>query len=166
MPHPGTRGGVTRLLALAVLASLVSAVSARALVDPHNEGVPDRCQRCHVRVPTAEESRAEDYHLLGETIDATCLRCHVKTDCCTVGQRHMLKDGFIGISHESDVDVARVPAAMKPKTLPLQDRKITCNTCHFHDRQKPQDYKLVRLVAFKATGIDWTPLCADCHPSY
>ena len=53
-----------------------------------------------------------------------------------------------------------------PEALPLFDGFITCATCHFWRRgnnPKPKDYKLVRLVEITSTGIDWTPLCQDCH---
>jgi hypothetical protein len=55
---------------------------------------------------------------------------------------------------------------MRPKTLPIQNGRITCNTCHLHDRRKPVDFHLVRMVVIQDTGVDWTPLCRDCHDRY
>jgi len=40
---------------------------------------------------------------------------------------------------------------------------LTCNTCHLHRRPQGRDYKLVRLVEFTPTGVQWTNLCQDCH---
>lgn len=159
----GCRVAPSRSLAAIALFCLLGASPAAAIIDPHT-AAPDGCLRCHRLVPTAAESRSGDYRLLEETIDATCLRCHVKTECCDLGQRHVEKPLSIGVSHPSDLDLSKVPRSERPKTLPVHDDKITCNTCHLHQRQTPRDYKMVRLVVFRGSGIDWTPLCSDCHP--
>jgi hypothetical protein len=70
---------------------------------------------------------------------------------------------FIGFSHPSDLEARTIRSDFMPKTLPLQDGKLTCNTCHFHRRPEGTDYKLVRLVEYTDNGVEWTILCRDCH---
>jgi len=148
------------------LAALLGASGASALLNPHDESVPNRCLSCHTKVITPEDARQGNYFLLRDSIDGLCLICHLKQDCCTIGQSHSALPGYIGISHPSDLDARSISRASRPKTLPLQDDRITCATCHLHDRQKPKDYEMVRLVVIKDTGVDWTGLCHDCHENY
>jgi predicted CXXCH cytochrome family protein len=150
----------------ALVPLLLWSTGAAALVDPHDDGNPSRCLSCHTRAITAEDARRGDLSLLKESIDEVCLICHLEKDCCVTGQRHEGRDISLGVTHPSDLDARSVPRTARPKTLPLQDGRITCATCHLHDRQKPADYKLVRMVRIKDTGIDWSPLCLDCHPTY
>lgn len=157
---------MVRVLGTAAL--VLAAFSAQALIDPHDEGDPRRCGSCHTPAIRTQPVRDGEYHLLTETVDGVCLVCHRKEECCRVGQEHQdrrLQPG-IGITHPSDLPVAEVPAAQRPRTLPVFGGRITCNTCHYHDRRRPADYKLVRLVVIRNTGVDWTHLCADCHDGY
>lgn len=147
----------TALFAVVLLCAAVP--RATAVTNPHVDG-DSSCLSCHVQ--GFETANEYDYSLRGESVDSVCLRCHEKAECCTVGQKHM-EIGFIGISHPSDLDARKIQRASLPKTLPLQDGKMTCNTCHFHRRPAGRDYKLVRLVTFTDTGAQWTRLCQDCH---
>lgn len=152
-----------KLALIAVLMILSSTTEASAVTDPHQDSVDKpTCLFCHVKgFETAEASKIGTT-LLEDTVDGVCLRCHVKTECCPIGQKHM-GGLFIGYSHASDLETRDIKKEYLPKTLPLQDGKMTCNTCHLHRRPGGRDYKLVRLAVFKDTGVDWTNLCLDCH---
>ncbi len=150
---------------LAVLLAL-TAMSAPAIVDPHDESDPQRCRSCHTQAIHDPDRREGEYHLLTASVDGVCLICHRKEECCRVGQEHLEKLFLGEHTHPSDLRVSRVGREHRPRTLPVHDGRITCNTCHLHDRGKPEDYKLVRLVISKRTGVDWTPLCHDCHDDY
>jgi hypothetical protein len=150
----------------AFFAVLLQAVCALAIMNPHDENVASRCLSCHTREMGLATATPGSPFLLRDSIDGLCLICHLKQDCCTIGQNHSAQPGYIGVSHPSDLDVRSIRRASRPKTLPLQNDRITCYTCHLHDRQKPADYKLVRLVRIKATGVDWSALCHDCHVEY
>jgi len=159
------RGIVVRLMA-AMIITLFLVLPASAIINPHDPNDPDRCRSCHT--PEIHEVKAGDYsyYLLKDSVDDVCLICHKKQDCCVIGQEH-LKKLFIGKHpHPSDLPTIGVPKVHFPKTLPLQDDRITCNTCHLHNRQEENGYKLVRMVIVNETGVDWTPLCADCHGDY
>jgi hypothetical protein len=137
---------------------------ATAVTNPHVDTADgSSCLFCHVKGFDTPEVSKSGYTLLESTIDAVCLRCHTKNECCRIGQEH--KGGLdIGAnSHPSDIEGGDIKRASLPETLPLQGGKMTCNTCHFHRRPAGQDYKLVRLVSIKDTEIDWTALCQDCH---
>lgn len=155
-----------RFLVLAFAAQVFAAQPAHAVADPHGGAGEARCLSCHSRVIQAEDARAGRFYFLRESIEGVCLICHVKEECCRIGQRHEGEPLWIGVSHPSDIPADEVKPTSRPKSLPLQDGKITCNTCHVHDRRKPVDYKLLRIVVVKDTGVDWTGLCADCHADY
>ncbi len=148
---------------IAMVMILSGSLKTAAITNPHQDADDkSTCLFCHVKAFETAEAGKRGSTLLEDTIDAVCLRCHVKTECCTIGQKHM-GGLFIGYSHPSDLETSKIRKEFLPKTLPLQDGKMTCNTCHFHRRQAGRDYKLVRLVVFKDTGVEWTNLCVDCH---
>lgn len=150
-------------VASALFAVLLCPIAVFAIDDPHDEVNPDRCLSCHSKLIGPEGARDGELYLLKDTIDGLCLICHLKEECCRTGQAHQALPGYIGHSHPSDLDVREVDRASRPQTLPLQRDRITCSTCHLHLRRKPADYKLVRMVTIKDTGVDWSALCADCH---
>lgn len=155
-----------KCVGIAIVASLVFASAAAAIINPHID-TADRtsCEMCHKKGFDPSKVREGDYFLLESTIDAVCLRCHIKTECCVIGQKHS-DPVFIGASHLSDLEASSVNKQSLPRTLPLQEDKITCNTCHSHSKPSGRGYKMVRLVTFKDTGVEWTALCADCHRNY
>jgi hypothetical protein len=166
MSMHGKEGGIVARLTAAMILTLFLVLPALAITNPHDLNDPDRCRSCHTS--EIHDVKADDYnyYLLKEKVDDVCLICHKKKDCCVIGQDHLDKL-FIGEhSHPSDLPTLDVPKIHFPKTLPLQDDRITCNTCHDHERREENDYKLVRMVIVKETGVDWTPLCADCHEDY
>ncbi len=149
-----TRSPLRHLLPLLLLAA--APVAARAADNPHVE--PATCLSCHTKVPTAEEGQAGDYFLTKDTIDDTCQVCH-PYGCCTVGA---LKGG----NHPSNINSWDRNLFTRPKTLPLFNGYITCDTCHFY-RQAQEDpanaFQLVRIVKVEGDHADWSVLCVDCH---
>ena len=137
-----------------------------SLVNPHDPDDPDRCRSCHADEIQGVKTVGYDPYLLKDSVDEVCLICHKKRDCCIIGQEHLEKLVIGKHTHPSDLSSRKVSRENLPKTLPLQDGKITCNTCHSHDRKESNEYKLLRLVVVNRTGVDWTPLCADCHDTY
>ncbi len=128
------------------------------IIDPHIE--PAQCQSCHKETPTEEDIDSGDYLLLTDSIDATCHICH-PYDCCRI---YALK----GHNHPSNVGEWDTENFTEPKTLPLFDGLITCNTCHYHRKAQIDggDYFMVRMVKVGLDTIDWTALCLDCHIDY
>lgn len=128
------------------------------IVDPHEE--PATCSSCHTAVPTSEQAKNDEYFLLADGIDNTCHICH-PYDCCRI---YALK----GHNHPSNVGEWDVENFTEPRTLPLFDGLITCNTCHFHRKKQvtADDYFMVRLVHVGLDSVDWTALCHDCHIDY
>lgn len=160
--RPGDRAPRGAAAALVFAAALLLPASAgrAAVANPHvAAGDRTACLFCHV--PGFETADPGDAALLEDTVEAVCLRCHVKTQCCAIGQQHT--GVFIGYSHPSDLDAGDIKRESLPKTLPLQDGRLTCNTCHFHLRPEGRHHKLVRLVEFAGDGVQWTVLCQDCH---
>lgn len=152
-----------KIAVIAAVLMLAGAPAASAVENPHIDTADNSsCLLCHVPGYETASTEAGDFALLEETIDALCLTCHIKTECCVIGQAHM-GGIFIGYSHPTDLDARSIRSDYLPKTLPLQAGTMTCNTCHLHRRPEGRDYKLVRLVEFTATGAQWTRLCKDCH---
>ncbi len=143
---------------LPVLLLAVLAASARGVVNPHIE--PASCPSCHTKVPTTEEGQAGDYFLLKDTIDDTCESCH-PYKCCEVGSLHEKNR-----NHPSNINTWDTKLFRRPRTLPLFNGYITCDTCHFHREAQGKEYKLVRIVKVDGTFKDWTGLCTDCHLDY
>jgi len=125
------------------------------------------CTDCHTSDIYTEDCHDTDsFCLAAESVDDLCLTCHVKEECCRLGQEHQ-GQLFLGEkSHPSDIDVRDVSRAHLPETLPIQDGRITCGTCHLHARAEDSDYKMLRLVKVQGEEVDWTALCADCHSEY
>jgi len=144
------------LCALAVAVLLTASPDSRALLNPHVK--PEPCGSCHTKVPTEDDGRVGDYFLLKDSIDDTCHICHEKT-CCKPGSLH-------GTSHPSNIDRWDWKKFRRPKTLPLHNGFITCNTCHVHTKPDGLSYKMVRIVKIDGKKIDWTGLCTDCHVDY
>ena len=145
-----------RYLLLCVVAAcvlLIGSPDSLAVVNPHIK--PEPCESCHTKVPTEADGRAGDYFLIKESIDGTCHVCHEQT-CCKPGSLH-------GISHPSNIDKWDWKKFRRPKTLPLHNGFITCNTCHLHTMPDGPSYKMVRIVIADGKRIDWTALCLDCH---
>ncbi len=125
-------------------------------LNPHQR--PEPCLSCHTRPPSAAEAAAARYFLIKGSIDDTCKTCH---SCCRVGRLH-LETGHP--SDTSDWDRSRFTT---PKTLPLHDGKITCNTCHFHRVPDAPTVHMLRMVKMDDRfGVDWSALCRDCHVGY
>lgn len=150
-----TRATLRHLL-LSVVVLAAAASSVQGLVNPHVE--PANCPSCHTRAPTAEEGQAGDYFLTKETIDDTCHVCH-EYSCCKPSSLH-------GQNHPSNINTWDRTLFRRPKTLPLFDGYIMCDTCHFHRNAQGTTYKLVRIVKVDGKKIDWTELCVDCHVDY
>ncbi len=148
--------GLLLVSILAALAFVVTVEKSPALVNPHIP--PDPCDACHTKVPTAEQAKAGEYQLLKDNIDDLCHICHEAT-CCKPGSLH-------GGNHPSNINTWDRKKFREPKTLPLFDGYITCETCHTHRRPEGPQYKLVRIVKIDGKKIDWTELCTDCHVGY
>lgn len=141
---------------LAACAIILLASPASAILNPHYDA--NSCGSCHLKEPTAGQGGAMDFHFLGEEIDRTCMICHTQ-DCCSIAKPHEA-------THASGIDKWDKRKYGQPEKLPLTDGYITCVTCHFWRRANnpaSEDYKLVRIVAIKPTGVDWAGLCVDCH---
>ena len=156
----------TKIAAAVLFLTLLLLSPSLSIVDPHDPEDPDRCRSCHTPEIHDRQTGDYDYYLLKDSIDEVCLICHKKRDCCVVGQEHL--DMLIIGEHTHPSDLHRREASRQnlPDTLPLQDDRITCQTCHSHDRKEEQEYKLLRFVSVSQTKVDWTPLCADCHDEY
>ncbi len=137
-----------------------------ATVDPHDPALEDRCSHCHLACIAEPARPTGQLCLVADTPDGTCLACHSSGDCCQTGQSHQGRVTDLGNSHPSDIPLAEVSPDQRPRRLPSFAGRITCNTCHLHDRRPTGDYKLLRVVAVRPTGVDWTALCTDCHASY
>jgi len=162
MPHLQSLEG----LFLAAILFSIPCAAAEEIADPHNTHMAD-CTKCHTSdIYTEDCHESDSFCLAAESVDNLCLTCHVKEDCCRLGQDHQ-SQLFLGENtHPSDIDVRDVSPAHLPKTLPIQDGRITCDTCHLHSRAGESDYKMLRLVKVEGEEVDWTALCADCHGEY
>ena len=152
-------------LALALCLALAAAPGrAGSVTYPHGNPRPEYCLSCHTEeVYRRDCDDPTGFCLLANSIDALCLLCHVKEDCCRTGQEHQARL-FIGEKcHASDVEVGHVRTAYRPRTLPTHNDRITCRTCHLHTRRTAGDYKMLRIVKRSGDDVDWSPLCADCH---
>ena len=136
-----------------ILALAAVPLFARAADNPHVE--PAKCLSCHTQVPTAAEGQAGDYHLTKDSIDETCKVCH-PYGCCTLGS-------LPGSNHPSNINSWDRSLFTRPKTLPLFNGYITCDTCHFYREAQGSPYRLVRIVRAEPDYFDWTELCTDCH---
>lgn len=144
------------LLPAVFLAVLAQPRLGHTVIDPHQK--PENCTSCHKQVPDDQDSAGGDYMLLKDSIDITCNICHEYKDC----RIYSLK----GHNHPSNIDRWDRKKFRKPKTLPLFEGFITCNTCHLHLKLDSGGYKMVRLVTVELNRIDWTGLCQDCHVGY
>ncbi|MDH3393287.1 MAG: hypothetical protein OEL66_04720 [Desulfobulbaceae bacterium] len=141
-----------------LLVFLAPTLAAEAdIINPHLP--PEPCLACHTKVPSKEEAKAGQYFHLEKTIDATCKTCHA---CCKSGVLHL------EMLHPSDVSEWDRSVFTAPKTLPLHNGKITCNTCHYH---RLPEYEITIFMLRKVKedaikGMDWSPLCHDCHVGY
>jgi len=142
---------------------LLLAAPGMALVNPHDPDDPDRCRSCHTAGIHDRKAGDYDYYLLADSVDDVCLVCHKKSDCCLLGQEHLDRLAIGEHTHPSDLASSAVARENRPHTLPLQDGRITCNTCHGHDRDESNNYKLLRIVEVSRAGVNWDRLCADCH---
>ena len=149
------QGGIVIIIVFALFLALIQSTPADAIINPHYK---DNCPSCHLKLPDKGADGAMDYHFLAEDIDPTCLICHMDS-CCTIAKPHET-------THASGIGNWDKKKYGTPKKLPLSNGFITCTTCHFWRRSNnpaPADYKLVRLVEIRPTGVDWTALCHDCH---
>jgi len=153
---------------LFICALLFSApwTDAEEIVDPHNTRITE-CTDCHtVDIYTEDCHERDGFCLTAKSVENLCLRCHVKEECCRLGQDHQAQL-FLGVrNHPSNVDLRDVNPAHLPETLPIHDGRITCRTCHLHSRAEESDYKMLRLVELEGSEVDWTVLCQDCHEEY
>jgi hypothetical protein len=150
-------------LFISALLSFVPWAGAEETVNPHNTRITD-CTDCHSENIYTEDCHERDgFCLFAKSVDNLCLHCHVKEECCRLGQEHQSQIFLGERSHPSDIDVGDVSPAHLPQTLPIHDGRITCSTCHLHSRAEESDYKMLRLVKLDGDKVDWTVLCADCH---
>lgn len=163
-PHraPGGRALRAALLCAAVLS--VARDTAAEIVNPHDTSKPRYCLNCHTEEIYEQDcDESEGYCLLAGSVDAVCLTCHVKEDCCRVGQEHLPRLYLGHRSHPTDLATGEITRAYIPETLPIHQGRITCRTCHLHRREQPGGYKMLRLADVNGAAIDWTVLCHDCH---
>jgi nitrate/TMAO reductase-like tetraheme cytochrome c subunit len=152
------------LAAAAALAAFAPRAETAEIVDPHDTSQPKFCLNCHTEEVYAKNcNENEGYCLLAGSVDGLCLTCHIKEDCCKPGLEHYKKLHLGMRSHPTNIEGRDIPAAYIPSTLPLQQGRITCRTCHLHTRAATGDYKMLRLVRKTNQGVDWTVLCHDCH---
>lgn len=150
-----------------LLCLFLSPPAAIATPNPHDLVTSEDCLNCHnAGIADKVCDAADNFCLLAETVDAVCLKCHVKENCCPVGMEHQAKLFLGRYSHPSNLRISDIQPAHLPRTLPIHQWRITCRTCHLHTRAKPKDYAMLRLVAFTQEGVDWAPLCGDCHEEY
>ena len=152
------RTGVFAVFFFIILGTVYVLPTAPVLgnVDPHQD--PADCDSCHTGIPDEEQAESGEYLLKEESIDATCHLCH-PYDCCRI-------NSLKGHNHPSNVSEWDVDNFTEPRSLPLHEGYITCNTCHYHLRPDGPDYKMVRMVKIKLDKVDWSELCADCHRGY
>lgn len=168
----GSRARFFRGVVLAAAMVCVSALMVRngvaaGIVNPHDSAQPKFCTNCHTKdVYSKICDEIEGYCLLGGSVDAICLICHVKEDCCKPGLENLLGLHLGMFSHPSDVETRDVPEEYYPKTLPIQHGRITCLTCHLHTRPASGGYKMLRLVTITGDRADYTVLCHDCHKDH
>ena len=137
---------------------------AKTVPYPHDSSRPGYCLDCHTEeVYRGNCDDPSGFCLLDGTVDGLCLHCHVREDCCRVGQEHQAKLFLGQKSHGSDVEVGRVRVGYRPRTLPVHKDKITCRTCHLHTKAATGDYKMLRIVQRNGENVDWSVLCRDCH---
>lgn len=147
-----------------VLAASLAGLDALAAVNPHTSTRPDYCANCHTEeIYTGNCDEVAGFCLLADSVDALCLICHVKEECCPLGQDHQAKLYIGKNTHPSDVRTTDVNPDYFPKTLPVHKGTITCRTCHLHTREGQSGYKMLRIVERRKDGVDWSLLCADCH---
>ena len=156
-----------RIVLLTALAVAVCAASpllrAQEVPYPHETRIAD-CTRCHTAEIYTEDCHERDgYCLVARSVDELCLTCHVKQDCCRVGQGHQQRLYLGKVSHPSDLDIRYVDRDDRPSRLPIHSGRITCRTCHLHSRAEGADYKMLRLVVIERDRVDWSILCQDCH---
>jgi len=151
-------------VALAALLVRPAQSGGAEIVSPHDDDKPRVCLNCHTEeVYSKVCGESDGYCLLAGSVDGLCQTCHIREDCCRPGLRHLPKLHIGARSHPSGEEACEIPAELLPRSLPVQDNCITCRTCHLHRRERPDGYKMLRLVKITDKGVDWTPLCQDCH---
>ena len=151
-------------IVIAAFFLLAAHADAAEVSSPHDTDEPKICLNCHTSdIYSKLCNESAGYCLLAGSVDGLCLTCHVKEECCKPGLEHLPRLHLGMKNHPTDVTLGNVPPAYRPKTLPLHNGRITCHTCHLHRRDKQGGYKMLRLVNVTAKGVDWTPLCHDCH---
>jgi hypothetical protein len=147
-----------RSLALSLFSSfLLAAVpfkvwAAPVTCNPHTSADRESCLSCHTVIPVADDAACGVFRLTRDTVDETCRCCHRQVVCALGPDR---------VEHLSDAETWNCQG---PKTLPLNDGRITCTTCHYRMKPEGGDYKMVRNVALVDGKPDFTKFCADCHP--
>lgn len=146
-----------RSLAVPFLLPSLLAFSRPAIaltIDPHDS--PDGCLVCHIAVPGPEDAAEKRYHLVANSIDETCNRCHAESACAL---------GVNRTAHPSSLLMwdSRIHTGPHPRTLPLHEGRIVCTTCHYRTRQADEGYRMVRKAAWYDGQPDLTAFCADCH---
>ena len=154
------------MLLVGALLSTALPAFASETADPHANRIAD-CTNCHtVDIYTEDCHQGDGFCLVAKSVDGLCLLCHMKEECCRIGQDHQAQLFLGERSHPSDVAVGDVNPAHLPKSLPIHNGRITCRTCHLHSRAEEADYKMLRLVRWGGEKVDWTSLCHDCHEEY
>ena len=158
------------LLAWFVLAAITMhamSCDATEIASPHTTDEPKVCLNCHTREIYAKIcDESAGFCLLAGSVDGLCLTCHIKEECCKPGLEHLPRLHLGQKSHPTDVQIGEIPDAYRPRTLPIYKNRITCGTCHLHRRERSGGYKMLRLVRITNQGVDWTPLCKDCHKEH
>jgi hypothetical protein len=161
--YPVTRATILTVFLFLVTHCSFSAPFVSAVTYPHNTRITD-CTDCHTEdIYTEDCHELDGFCLIAKSVDDLCLHCHVKEECCRLGQDHQAQLFLGERSHPSNVDTRDVNPAYLPEILPIHDGRITCRTCHLHSRAEESDYKMLRLVKLEGDRVDWTILCEDCH---
>jgi len=161
---PAKRLAVPGILCFCTLFAAFGVLETSAAVYPHDSARPDYCLNCHTEeIYAGDCDEVSGFCLVADSVDGLCLICHVKEECCPVGQEHQSKLYIGKITHPSDLKTSDLDPVYLPRTLPVHKGSITCRTCHLHTRTGDSDYKMLRIVEKSQTGVDWSPLCADCH---
>jgi predicted CXXCH cytochrome family protein len=141
--------------------------NARKTISPHY--VDSACAVCHTYFSvTCVEADCFSCHppdvaeiwsqLKASELDL-CTSCHEQEgDVEVQNAEGVLVSVDLGNSHPFGL----VPSEKSmPAALPLNDGKVTCQTCHDVHLSNLESHML-RL----GTGTDYTPLCLDCHQGY
>lgn len=156
--------GLTASVAILVLAATAFGGGLYyALRDKSPHYVSGGCQVCHV---ATDPEQTGDLSLKAGQLEL-CVSCHEAGQCAATlsvpNENGVSVNLAIGVTHPYGI----VPSeASRPDQLPLRDGLIACSTCHDLHMDNAESHML-RLYTYRpGANVDWTPLCADCHPTH